>query len=121
MAHNELVFAPLGGIGEIGMNLSIYGYGAPWRRQWLIVDCGVSFASEEQLPGIDLILPDISYLIAERKNIVGLVLTHGHEDHLGALIDLWPRLEVPIYAKTFTAALFKAKRASEPGAPRSEE
>src|SRR5580658_9534109 len=118
MAHNELVFAPLGGIGEIGMNLSIYGYGEPRRRQWLIVDCGVSFASEEQLPGIDLILPDISYLIAERKNIVGLVLTHGHEDHLGALIDLWPRLEVPIYATPFTAALFEAKRASEPGAPR---
>ncbi len=118
MAHNELVFAPLGGIGEIGMNLSIYGYGEPRRRQWLIVDCGVSFASEEHLPGVDLILPDISYLIAERKNIVGLVLTHGHEDHLGALIDLWPRLEVPIYATPFTAALFEAKRASEPGAPR---
>jgi ribonuclease J len=118
MAHNELVFAPLGGIGEIGMNLSIYGFGDARRRQWLIVDCGVSFASEEHLPGVDLILPDISYLIAERKNIVGLVLTHGHEDHLGALIDLWPRLEVPIYATPFTAALFEAKRASEPGAPR---
>ncbi len=100
------------------MNLSIYGFGEARRRQWLIVDCGVSFASEEHLPGVDLILPDISYLIAERKNIVGLVLTHGHEDHLGALIDLWPRLEVPIYATPFTAALFEAKRASEPGAPR---
>ena len=117
MAHSELVFAPLGGIGEIGMNLSIYGFGDARRRQWIIVDCGVSFASEEHLPGVDLILPDIRYLIEERKNIVGLVLTHGHEDHMGALIDLWPRLKVPIYATPFTAALFEARRASEPGAP----
>ncbi len=117
MAHNELVFAPLGGIGEIGMNLSIYGFGDERRRQWLIVDCGVSFASEEHLPGVDLILPDIRYLIEERKNILGLVLTHGHEDHMGALIDLWPRLKVPLYATPFTAALFEARRASEPGAP----
>ena len=117
MAQNELVFASLGGIGEIGMNLSIYGFGDERRRQWLIVDCGVSFASEEQLPGVDLILPDIRFLIEERKNIVGLVLTHGHEDHLGALIDLWPRLKVPLYATPFTAALFEAKRLSEPGAP----
>jgi len=117
MPSNELVFAPLGGIGEIGMNLSIYGFGDGRRRQWLIVDCGVSFASEEQLPGVDLILPDIRYLISERKNIVGLVLTHGHEDHLGALLDLWPRLKVPLYATPFTAALFEAKRLSEPGAP----
>jgi ribonuclease J len=117
MAQNELVFAPLGGIGEIGMNLSIYGFGDQRRRQWLIVDCGVSFASEELLPGIDLILPDIRFLIEERKNIVGLVITHGHEDHIGALIDLWPRLKVPLYATPFTAALFEAKRLSEPGAP----
>ena len=118
MASNELVFAPLGGIGEIGMNLSIYGFGDGRRRQWLIVDCGVSFASEEHLPGVDLILPDIRYLLEERKNILGLVLTHGHEDHLGALIDLWPRLNVPIYATPFTAALFEAKRLGEPGAPK---
>jgi ribonuclease J len=117
MAQNELVFAALGGIGEIGMNLSIYGFGDARRRQWLIVDCGVSFAAEEQLPGVDLILPDIAFLIEEHKNIVGLVLTHGHEDHMGALIDLWPRLKVPLYATPFTAALFEAKRLSEPGAP----
>jgi len=117
MAQDELVFAPLGGIGEIGMNLSIYGFGDERRRQWLIVDCGVSFAAEEQLPGVDLILPDIRYLIEQRRNILGLVLTHGHEDHIGALIDLWPRLNVPLYATPFTAALFEAKRLSEPGAP----
>jgi ribonuclease J len=117
MAGPELVFAPLGGIGEIGMNLSIYGFGDERRRQWLIVDCGVSFASEEQLPGVDLILPDIRYLLQERRNILGLVLTHAHEDHMGALIDLWPKLNVPVYATPFAAALFEARRLSEPGAP----
>src|ERR1700691_4257033 len=117
MAQNELVFAPLGGIGEIGMNLSIYGFGEERRRQWIIIDCGVSFASEEHLPGVDLILPDIRYLIQERKNILGLVLTHGHEDHLGEIIDLWPRLNVPLYATPFTAALFEPKRAPERGPP----
>ena len=118
MPDNELVFAPLGGIGEIGMNLSIYGVGDGRRRQWLIVDCGVSFASEEHLPGVDLILPDIRFLIEERRNLVGLVLTHAHEDHMGALMDLWPRLNVPLYASPFAAALFEARRLSEPGAPK---
>jgi ribonuclease J len=118
MAQVELLFAPLGGIGEIGMNLSIYGFGDGRRRQWLIVDCGVSFAAEEHLPGVDLILPDIRFLIEERRNIVGLALTHAHEDHMGALIDLWPRLNVPLYATPFAAALFEARRSSEPGAPK---
>ena len=114
----ELVFAPLGGVGEIGMNLSIYGVGDERRRTWLAVDLGVSFAAEEHLPGVDLILPDIRYLVEERKNIAGLVLTHAHEDHFGALLDLWPRLKLPIYATPFTAALLDAKCASEPGAPK---
>jgi ribonuclease J len=117
MAGNELVFAPLGGIGEIGMNLSVYGFGEGRRSQWLIVDCGVSFAAEEHLPGVDLILPDIRFLIENRRNIVGLLLTHAHEDHMGALLDLWPRLNVPLYATPFAAALFEARRLSEPGAP----
>jgi ribonuclease J len=113
----QLVFAPLGGIGEIGMNLSIYGLGDDRRHSWLAVDVGVSFASEEHLPGIDLIFPDIRYLVEERKNLAGIILTHAHEDHFGALIDLWPQLKVPVYATPFTAALLEAKRASEPGAP----
>ncbi len=116
-APGELVFAPLGGVGEIGMNLSIYGLGDERRRSWLMVDLGVSFASEEQLPGVDLILPDIRYLVSERRNIAGLVLTHAHEDHIGAILDLWPQLKVPIYATPFTAALLEAKRLNEPGAP----
>src|SRR3954452_24534389 len=114
---DELVFAPLGGVGEIGMNLALYGIGAPPRRQWIVVDVGVSFASEEQLPGVDLILPDVRFLIEERRNILGIVLTHSHEDHYGALIDLSPRLRLPIYATPFTAALLEAKRLGEPGAP----
>lgn len=116
-APEQLVFAPLGGVGEIGMNLSVYGLGDERRRQWMIVDCGVSFASEEHLPGIDLMFPDIRYLVEERRNLTGIVLTHAHEDHFGALFDLWPQLKVPVYATPFTAALIEAKRQSEPGAP----
>ncbi len=115
--HNELVFAPLGGVGEIGMNLSIYGLGDERQRRWLAVDFGVSFAAEEHLPGVDLILPDIRYLEEERRNLQGIVLTHAHEDHFGALLDLWPRLKVPVYATPFTAALLESKRRGEPGAP----
>ncbi len=115
-ATDELVFAPLGGVGEIGMNLSIYGFGKERKKAWLAVDLGVAFAGDD-LPGIDLIMPDISYLVAERRNLLGLVLTHAHEDHFGALLDLWPRLRVPVYATPFTAALLEAKRQSEPGAP----
>ena len=117
-APQDLLFAPLGGVGEIGMNLSIYGVGDAHRRTWLAVDLGVSFAAEEHLPGVDLILPDVRYLVEERKNCAGLVLTHAHEDHFGALLDLWPRLNIPIYATPFTAALLEAKCASEPGAPK---
>ena len=113
----ELVFAPLGGVGEIGMNLSIYGLGDARRRSWLIVDVGVSFASEDNLPGIDLVFPDIRYLVEQQRNLVGIVLTHAHEDHYGALLDLWPKLKVPVYATPFTAALFAAKRQGEYGAP----
>lgn len=115
--RDELVFAPLGGVGEIGMNLSLYGFGGESKKSWLAVDLGVSFAAEEHLPGIDLILPDVRFLAGERKNLVGLVLTHAHEDHFGAILDLWPRLRVPIYATPFTAALLAAKRLREPGAP----
>ena len=113
----ELVFTPLGGVGEIGMNLGLYGLGPEGRKTWMAVDCGVSFASEEHLPGVDLIMPDIRFLIAERRGLKGIVLTHAHEDHFGALIDLWPKLKVPVYATPFTAALLAAKCASEPNAP----
>ncbi|MEN3347596.1 MAG: ribonuclease, partial [Bradyrhizobium sp.] len=110
---DELTFAPLGGVGEIGMNLSIYGLGNRHQRSFLAVDLGVSFGDEEHLPGIDLIMPDIRFLEKERNNLMGLVLTHAHEDHFGAIIDLWPKLGCKIYATQFSAALFEAKCAAE--------
>ncbi len=115
---DEFTFTPLGGIGEIGMNLSLYGLGNRHQRSWLAVDLGVSFGNEEHLPGIDVIMPDIRFLEKERKNLVGLVLTHAHEDHFGAIIDLWPRLQCPIYATQFSASLFEAKCAAERNAPK---
>jgi ribonuclease J len=112
----ELVFIPFGGVGEIGMNLALYGLGSARGGEWLCVDMGVSFA-DELLPGIDLIMPDVGFLEEERKNLVGIVLTHAHEDHFGAIFDLWPRLKVPVYATPFTAALMAAKKEGELGAP----
>lgn len=107
--QEELVFLPLGGVGEIGMNLALYGYGPPAKRQWIMVDCGVTFAGPE-LPGVDLILPDIRFLANERNNLKGIIITHAHEDHYGALNDLWPGLNVPVYASPFTAGMLEAKR-----------
>ncbi|OJG00230.1 ribonuclease J [Pararhizobium antarcticum] len=108
----ELVFLPLGGVGEIGMNLGLYGYGAPGHRQWIMVDCGVTFPGPD-LPGVDLVLPDIRFLAQERKNLKGIIITHAHEDHYGALADLWPGLNVPVYASPFTAGMLEAKRSYE--------
>ncbi|CAN5358717.1 hypothetical protein BH10PSE9_BH10PSE9_10380 [soil metagenome] len=111
---DELVFLPLGGVGEIGMNLGLYGYGPRHDRTWIAVDFGVAFAHAD-LPGVDLVYPDISFLEEERTNLVGIVITHAHEDHFGALLDLWPRLRVPVYATAFTAGLLAAKAAGEQG------
>jgi ribonuclease J len=97
------------------MNLMLYGLGRKHDRQWLAVDFGVAFAHAD-LPGVDLVFPDISYLEEERTNLAGIVITHAHEDHFGALIDLWPRLRVPVYATAFTANLLAAKVLSEQGA-----
>ena len=105
----EFVFVPLGGVGEIGMNLYLYGYGRAGAREWLIVDMGVTFGGEQE-PGVDIILPDIGFLEEERHNIAGLLLTHAHEDHFGAVVDLWPLLgRVPVYATPFTAEMLKSK------------
>ncbi|OOG75883.1 ribonuclease J [Sinorhizobium sp. A49] len=107
--EEELVFLPLGGVGEIGMNLGLYGYGKPGHRQWIMVDCGVTFPGPE-LPGVDLVLADISFLAEERRNLKGIIITHAHEDHYGGLNDLWPGLNVPVYASPFTAGMLEAKR-----------
>ncbi|URK88040.1 ribonuclease J [Rhizobium sp. RCAM05350] len=110
--QDELVFLPLGGVGEIGMNLALYGYSSPAHRQWIMVDCGVTFPGLD-LPGVDLVLPDIRFLAEERKNLKGIIITHAHEDHYGALADLWPGLNVPVYASPFTAGMLEAKRSYE--------
>ncbi|HSI41097.1 MAG TPA: ribonuclease J [Xanthobacteraceae bacterium] len=99
------------------MNLGLYGFGPPKRRRWLVVDLGIAFASPD-IPGIDIVLPDVRFLEQERANIAGLVLTHAHEDHVGALLDLWPKLGCTVYTTPFTAALAEARRLSEPGAPK---
>ncbi len=113
----ELVFLPLGGVGEIGMNLSLYGFGPPQHRKWLMVDLGITFASEFDEPGVDVIFPDITFIERERQNIVGIIITHAHEDHFGGLIDLWPRLGAPLFMTPFAAGLLEAKLDSEPNAP----
>jgi ribonuclease J len=114
---NEFVFAPLGGLGEIGMNCALYGYGPANARQWLMVDLGVAFAGED-MPGVDLIVPDLSFIEKARKNLVGVVITHAHEDHIGALAELWPDLGAPVYMTRFAAGLAEARRLGEPGAPK---
>jgi ribonuclease J len=114
---DELVFAALGGLGEIGMNCALYGFGPPRRRKWLMVDVGLAFAGED-LPGVDLLLPDIAFIEKVKKDLVGVVITHAHEDHIGALAELWPRLGAPVYATRFAIGLAEARRLSEPGAPK---
>lgn len=116
MKEDTLVFAALGGLGEIGMNMALYGFGPPKKRQWIMVDCGVSFAGPD-LPGIDLVMPDIRFIEAEKKNLLGIIITHAHEDHFGALADLWPRLGAPVYMTPFAANLLEARRYSEESRP----
>jgi len=99
-------FLPLGGSGEIGMNLNLYAY----RGQWLMLDCGVTFGSEEHA-GVDVIMPDPSFIVERRDRLLGIVATHAHEDHIGAIPYLWPQLQCPIWATPFTATLLRAKLA----------
>jgi ribonuclease J len=109
-SESDFVLMPLGGMGEIGMNAYAYGLGNEGRRKWILVDLGVKFGDEFD-PGIDVILPDVTFLETERKNLLGLFITHGHEDHLGAVPWLWPRLRCPVYCTPFAAELLKRKLA----------
>ncbi|MDV7338845.1 ribonuclease J [Terasakiella sp. A23] len=108
MSKKELVFIPLGGAGEIGMNLNLYGYGKPEEEDWLIVDYGITFG-DDTTPGIDVILPDPTFIEQRRDKLLGMVLTHGHEDHIGALAYMWERVQCPIYCTPFTASLARGK------------
>ncbi len=105
---DELIFLPLGGSNEIGMNFNCYGYGPPDDRKWIIVDVGVTFG-DTSTPGVDIILPDPSFIEEHADDILGIILTHAHEDHIGAMGWLWPRLRAPIYATPFTAFLLREK------------
>lgn len=109
-ASSDLVLLPIGGASEIGMNCYAYGEGKDGHRQWLVVDLGVKFGSASE-PGIDVILPDVSALVRQGEKVAGLVLTHAHEDHIGAVPWLWPQLRCPIFCTAFTAALLKHKLA----------
>ncbi|HUJ46073.1 MAG TPA: ribonuclease J [Rhizomicrobium sp.] len=108
-SQDELVLLPLGGAGEIGMNFNAYGFGPPDERKWIIVDCGVLFGRETETPGIDVIMPDIRWLAEQREDVLAIVLTHAHEDHIGAVGHLWPELRCPLYATPFTARLIEDK------------
>lgn len=108
--QGNLVFVPLGGAGEIGMNMYLYGYGSDRNRQWLMVDCGVKFGDERD-PGIDVILPDTAFIEQHRQSLQAIVLTHAHEDHMGAIPWLWEKLQAPVYCTPFAAELLRRKLA----------
>ena len=106
--NKELFFCPLGGSGEIGMNMNLFGYGSSEDTKWLIVDMGVTFA-DESVPGIDLIYPDPGFIVDKKDDLLGIVLTHAHEDHIGAIAHIWPKLKCKIFATPFTAVLIAEK------------
>ncbi len=108
MNKNELIFCPLGGSGQIGGNMNLYAYGNEENQKWIIVDTGVSFA-DDSVPGIDLIYPDPAYIIDKKNDLLGIVLTHAHEDHIGAISHIWPDLKCNIYATPFTSVLIQEK------------
>ena len=108
MNKEELIFCPLGGSGEIGMNMNLYAYGKEDNQKWIIVDMGVTFA-DDTIPGVDLIMPDPGFIIDKKDDLLGIVLTHAHEDHIGAVAHIWPELKCKLYATPFTAALLTEK------------
>jgi ribonuclease J len=105
----RLIYLPLGGAGEIGMNAYVYGYGEPGRERLIVVDLGVTFGDMDSAPGIDLIMADVGWLEANRDRIEGIFITHGHEDHVGALGLLWPKIQKPVHCRRFTGALARLK------------
>ena len=104
----NLLFCPLGGSGEIGMNMNLYAYGTEENQKWIIVDMGVTFA-DDTVPGVDLIYPDAGFIIEKKDDLLGIVLTHAHEDHIGSISHIWPKLKCKIYATPFTAVLIQEK------------
>ncbi|WP_428485220.1 ribonuclease J [Rhodopila sp.] len=108
--NGDLAFLPLGGTGEIGMNLNLYRYNEPGKERWLAVDCGIGFGGSEH-PEVDVLMADPAFIADRRDKLVGLVITHAHEDHIGAVAWLWPRLKCAVYATPFAAAVLRRKLA----------
>ena len=106
---NRLIYLPLGGAGEIGMNAYVFGYGPPGKERLILVDLGVTFPDMDTSPGVDLILPDVSWLHDKLDRLEAIFITHAHEDHIGALAPLWPELGKKVYARKFTATIGKLK------------
>lgn len=109
MTNERLIYLPLGGAGEIGMNAYVYGWGAPGEERFLIVDLGVTFPSMDGTPGVDLIIPDLGWIVERAARVEGILLTHAHEDHIGALGMIYDQINAPIYARKFTAQVAQAK------------
>ena len=109
MSSERLIYLPLGGAGEVGMNCYVYGYGPVDNERLIVVDLGVTFPDMDTTPGVNLILPDIAWLAERADRIEAIFITHAHEDHIGALAHLWPQLRAPVYARTFTAHLGRMK------------
>ncbi len=105
---DELLFCPLGGSGEIGMNMNLFAYGKPNNQKWIIVDVGVTFA-DDTVPGVDIIYPDPGFITDKKDDLLGIILTHAHEDHIGAIAHVWPKLKCNIYATPFTSVLITEK------------
>src|ERR1700749_2511595 len=105
---DELVFLPLGGSNEIGMNFNLHCFGPPHDLKWIVVDLGVTFG-DQTTPGVEVILPDPAFMEENAHRLLGIVLTHAHEDHIGAVAHLWPRMKAPVFAPPFTAFILREK------------
>jgi len=112
---DELIFIPLGGSEQFGVNLNVYGY----QGQWLVVDCGIGFP-DTRMPGVDILLPNPAFLEERKKNIAGMIITHAHEDHVGAVPYLWPRLRCPLYCTAFTATVLQQNLEDAPNCKDAE-
>ena len=115
-SKSGITFLPLGGCGQFGANFNLYGYDG----QWIVIDCGIAFA-DERFPGVDIMLPDPKFIAAQSQNLKGLIITHAHEDHIGAVARVWPHLKCPIYASQFAMAVLKRKFSEYPPAGKMPE
>ena len=108
-SKKRLIYLPFGGAGEIGMNMYMYGYGDPGNEKFILVDVGVTFPDTSTTPGVDLIMPDVTFIQANKERLLGIFITHAHEDHIGALGHLIDKLEAPVYCRKFSAAVALSK------------